>query len=754
MSKYSVVGKRLPRVDALSKVTGEAVFSGDVFLPRMLHGKVLRSPLPHALIRGLDLGKAQSLPGVMAVMTASDVPGYKKGNELSFTELPHLAKEKVVYAGQPLVAVAATSLETAEKALDLIRVDYEPLPAVFDTLEAMRPSSPLIHPHLYTNVITNPDPGENDRPSNIAYHSKINKGDLKAGFEKADLVLENTYRTQKVHHGFIEPFAALAAVSVSGQLTIWTQSQGIFMARQMIAHFLGVPRSRVKIVPVEIGGAFGGKTYQPLAPLCALLAMKSGRPVRMEMTREEVLKDSRPAPDSLITVKMGLTQKGLITAASAEIVYDGGAFPEMSHAMFTGGNVFCQYNIPHVRIDTKDVLTNKVPSAFYRAPAIPQAHFAVESHLDIMAEALKMDPLKLRILNAAKEGDRLPNGEVLPRVGFKETLEKMDRYLKRKGPLEGKNRGRGLACGFWHGASAGFGAFIQVNNDGSINLLLGLTDISGSRTSIAQIAAEELGLPFNKVKVVIGDTESAPWATMSVGSLTVYSLSMAVVRACQDVKAQLGLLAAKKMKVEPSEIEFSKGLFKCKADPREFISFSDLVRSTGVIFGKGPILGRGSVNGLPPAPTLSVQAADVEVDEETGKVRILSYAVAQDVGLAVNPLSIEGQIQGAVSQGIGWALMENYVFENGVMQNSTLLDYRMPTATDVPMIEVMLVEIGSSTGVYGLRHVGEPPVIPTLAAVANAIHKAGGVRLRECPMTPEAVLKAIKQKNQMRPKKP
>jgi CO/xanthine dehydrogenase Mo-binding subunit len=749
MTKYSVVGQRLPRVDAISKVTGEAVFSGDVSLPHMLHGQVLRSPQPHAVIRRLNVRKAQALDGVMAVITASDVPNYKKGNELTFNELPHLAQNKVVYAGQPVAAVAAISLEIAEKALDLIEIDYEPLPAVFDILEAMQPSSPLIHPELYTNVITNPTPGKRDNPSNIAYHTKIDKGDLKAGFKKADIILENTYRTQKVHHGFIEPFAAVATVSTSGQVTVWTQSQGIFMARQMIAHFLGVPRSQVKIVPVEIGGAFGGKTYQPLAPLCALLAMKSGRPVRMEMTREEVLKDSRPAPDSLITIKMGLTKEGLMTAASAEILYDGGAFPEMSHAMFTGGNVFCQYNIPNVSIDTKDVLTNKVPSAFYRAPAMPQAHFAIESHLDIMAEQLKMDPLQLRILNAAKEGDRLPNGEVLPRVGIKETLERMARYLKKKGPLEGRNRGRGIACGFWRGASAGFGANIQVNSDGSINLVLGLTDISGSRTSIAQIAAEELGLPINKVKVVIGDTETAPWATMSVGSLTVYSLSTAVVRACQDVKAQMGALAAKRLGVNPSEIKFAQGLFQVKGNTGKSISFTELARSTAVIFGKGPVLGRGATNGLPPAPTLSVQAADVEVDQETGKVRILAYAVAQDVGLAINPLSIEGQIQGAVTQGIGWALMEDYIFEKGVMQNATLLDYRMPTATDVPMIETLIVEVGSSKGVYGLRHAGEPPMIPVLAAVANAVYAATGVRFKELPLTPEVVLTGIKKKKKI-----
>jgi CO/xanthine dehydrogenase Mo-binding subunit len=750
MSEYSVVGKRLPRVDALEKVTGEAIFSVDVSLPNMIHGKVLRSPFAHATIVRLDVTKARNLDGVMAVVTASDVPGYKNRGELSFTQLPHLARNKVVYAGQPVAAVAAVSVEIAEKALDLIEVDYEELPPVLDPLEAMQPSSPLVHDILRTNIITDSQPDRDDKHSNIAYHFKINKGDLEAGFNEADIILENTYRTQKVHHGFIEPFAAVASVDKAGKVTVWTHSQGLFTARQMIAHFLALPTSQVKLVPVEIGGGFGGKTYQPVAPLCGLLAMKSGRPVRMEMTRAEVIKDSRPAAESIVTIKMGVTRKGLITAASASLTYDSGAYPEMSHGMFTSGNVLCQYKIPNVSIDTKDVLTNKVPSAYYRAPATPQSHFAIESHLDIIAEILDINPLQLRILNVAKEGDTQPNGEVFFRVGFKETLERMADYLQVKGRLEGKNRGRGIACGFWHGGSGGFGAYINVNNDGSVNLVLGVTDISGSRTSIAQIVAEELGLPIDQVRVVIGDTETGPWGSNSVGSLTVYSLSMAAYRACQDVKDQLSSLAAKRFEVDPSEIEFSEGLFQVKGDTEKSISFTDLARSTSVIFGKGPVIGRGTLDGMPPAPTLSVHAVDVEVDDETGKVRIISYAVAQDVGRAINPLSIEGQVQGAVAQGIGWALMEDYIFEKGVVQNATLLDYRMPTATDVPMIDVMIVEVPSPKGIYGLRHVGEPPMVPTLAAVANAVYNAAGVRFKELPMTPEVVLNGMKHHGETR----
>jgi len=747
MPEYSVVGKRVPRVDALSKVTGAAVYSGDVFLPDMLYGKVLRSPYPHAKIKRLDTTKAKTLEGVKEIITAADVPGYKKKSQLVLNELPRLAIDKVIYHGQPVAVVAATSLRIAEEALGLIEVEYEELPAVFDAEEARQPSAPLVHADLYTNTITNPEPEKNDKPSNVAYHLMINRGDVEEGFQKADLVLENTYRTLKVHHGYIEPFAAVARAEASGKVTIWTQSQGIFMARHMLSEFLDMPPGNIKVVPVEIGGAFGGKSYQPVSPFCALLSMKTGRPVRMEMTREEVFRDSRPAPESSTTAKIGVTREGIITAVSVSMVYDAGAFPEMSHAMFASMNGLCQYRIPNLEMDLMDVITNKVPSAFYRAPGTPQIHFAVESQLDLVARELGIDPLQLRMKNLADEGDITPGGEPLPKVGFKETIIKMEEFLEQKGNLEGENRGRGTACGFWHGATGPFGAYVHVNNDGTVNLVLGVTDISGSRTSIAQVVAEELCLPMEKVSVIIGDTDTAPWATQSVGSMTVYSLSLAAYRACQDVKAQLASLAAGKLGVDDSSIEFVDGVFRVKGSPDKSVSFTDLAGSTTRMFGgTGPVVGRGSVAGLPSAPTLSVHTVDLEVDKDTGKVKILSYAIAQDVGRAVNPLSVEGQLQGAVVQGIGWALMEKYSYDRGIMQNPTLLDYRIPTATDVPMIDAMIVEANSPAGVYGLKHAGEAPMVPSLAAIANAIHSATGVRFTELPMNPEAVLNGIKNR--------
>lgn len=745
MAEYKTVGKGVPRIDALSKVTGEAIYSGDVLLPDMLCGKILRSPHAHAGIKRLDVSKAKVLEGVKAVITADDVPGYKGRNPLALVEMAHLPKEKVAYAAQPVAVVAATSLEIAEEALDIIEVEYEELPPILDVLESMKPESPLIYPDLYTNFISRPPEDSEAKPSNIAYHMAIGRGDLEAGFEEADIILENTYRTEAIHHGYIEPFAAVASADVSGKVTIWTQSQGTFSARQMISEFLDLPVSKVKLVPVEIGGAFGGKSFLPLAPLCGLLALKTGRPVRMEMSREEVLRDGRPAPASISTVKIGVTESGKITAVSTSFIFDAGGFPEMSHTMFVMGNALGQYKIPNVRIESFDVLTNKVPVTYYRAPSTPQTHFAIESQLDLAARTLKIDPLQFRIQNVAAEGDVAPNGEIVPKVGYKQTLEKMVDYLDKKGSIQGKNSGRGISCGFWHGAAGPFGAYVTVNTDATITLYMGVTDVSGSRTSVAQIVAEEFDVPMESINVVVGDTDTAPWASPSVGSMTVYSLSHAVYRACQDAKDQLKELAAARLEVDTSELEFAKGLIVAKNDRDKAIKIDSCVRASLGMRSDGPVMGRGSIAGLPAAPSVSVNAVDLKVDPETGKVKILSYAVSQDVGLAVNPTSIEGQIQGAVTQGIGWALMEGYVFDQGKVQNTDFLDYRMPTAADVPMIDTMLLEVGSTRGVYGIRHVGEPPLVPVLAAIANGIHSATGVRVKTLPMTPEVILMSLKQ---------
>jgi len=504
---------------------------------------------------------------------------------------------------------------------------------------------------------------------------------VERGFKEADFILENTFRTQTVHQGYLEPMAAVASVDLSGKITVWSQSQGIFAARGLISEFLKRPLSQIRVVPVEVGGAFGGKTYQLVAPLCALLSCKTGRPVKIAMTREEVLQASRPAPTSLITLKMGVSKEGRITAASADMVFDAGAFFERPHSSNAALHGLGLYNIPNLKIEAVDVLTNKVPSGSYRAPAAPQAAFAVESQMDLIARALGMDPLQLRIKNAVVEGDLMPNGNAFPRIGFKETLERMALHLRGREKPEGENRGRGIACGFWLGGIGCSAAHVNVNADGSVNLIVGSVDLTGSRTTLAQIVAEEFSIPLEKVTVVTGDTETAPYSTETVGSRTTYHMGIAVHRACQDVKAKIARQAALSLGVESKDLQFANGRIEVRGRPEESISFAFLVRNSISVRGDGPITGRGSVGIPEQAPMFSVHAADIAVDGETGKVKILSYAAAQDVGLAINPMLVEGQIQGAVSQGIGWALMENYVFDKGVLKNTTLLYYQMPTAS-------------------------------------------------------------------------
>jgi len=742
MSEYSVVGKRVSRVDALAKVTGKAIYAADISLPNMLYGKILWSPYAHARIRRLDVAKAQALGGVMAIITATDVPKQEGEEEYPNPMTCCVAREEVIFAGQPVAAVAAINPHIAEEALGRIEVDYEELPSVIDVLEAMKLDAPLVHPNSYTKNL----PEQDTKPSNIFWYMKTVRGDVEAGFRGADIVLENTFRTQTVNHGYLEPRASVASVDPKGKVTIWSDSQGIFELRELAADFLNLPFNYIKVIPVEVGGAFGGKSHQVVSLLCVLLSQKTGRPVKIVTTREEVFKTTRPAPASVITVRMGASKEGCLTAVSVTMVYDYGALhgmggmPEVPLGCFAG---LSPYRIPNLKMECYSVYTNKMPSGPYRAPAATQSAFAVESQLDLLARALEMDPLEFRIKNVAGEGDPLPYGQPLPKVGFRETLERMRQYLVQRGKLEGENRGRGVACGYWAPGVGAAGANIHVNADGTVVLVVGSVDLTGTRTTLAQMVAEELGIPFENVSVVSGDTETAPFSVPTVGSMITRSLATPVCRACQDVKDQLCRRAASQLGVEPDDVDFARGRVQVKGMPQKSVSWVDLARQTGHFPTESPVIGQGSSVGFQASPVLAVDAADVEVDKETGKVKILSYVAAQDAGLAVNPTLVEGQIQGAVAQGIGWALTESCVFHKGVMQNANLLDYRMPTAADLPFVETLLVEVGFDASPFGVRGVGEPPIVPSLATIANAIHRAVGARLKELPMTPEAVFWAL-----------
>ena len=742
MTEYTILGKRAPRVDAMDKATGRAMYSSDINLPGMLYAKALRSPYAHAKIRSLDVTKARALKGVTAVLTAADLPQRKYMEEF---RMPYLAKDKVIYAGHPVAVVAAVTPAVAEEALALISVDYEPLPPVMDALEAIKPDSPLIHPGLCTGLKIGKQISKSAVPSNVTWHVESGSGDIEAGFKKAHLVLENTFRTQQVHQGYMEPRAAVASAAPDGKVTVWVDSQSNFQARDLIAEFLDIPVSHIKMMPIEVGGAFGAKQHHQQAPLCALLARKTGHPVKMVLTREEDFVATFPAPASTITMKMGVDKEGHITAAEYTIYMDIGAFyrevPDCVGSSTTGLSL---YRIPNVSIKLFNVVTNKAPTGMYRAPNAPDAAFAVESHMDLLARALNMDPLDFRLINAVTEGDLMTNGTPFPRIGFKETLLKMKDYAGSRKKPEGKNLGTGIACGLWLGAAGASAATINLTGDGTVTLIVGSCDLNGSRTALAQVAAEEFGIPLDKVTVIIGDTDTAPFAPTSSGSRITRQMGTAVYNACQDAKAQLVELAAPQLGVKPEELKFINGQVQVPGIHDKTISLAALIRITAGKGGSGPITGTGATGSSVNAPMFAVQMADVEVDKETGKVKILSYAAAQDVGFAINPALIEGQIQGAVAQGIGRALMEDYAFKEGIMQNSNFLDYRMPTAVDMPFVDTMLVEVKSDVAPYGVRGVGEPPMIPTLAAVANAIHSATGVRLKELPMNPEAVLKAIR----------
>jgi xanthine dehydrogenase molybdenum-binding subunit len=746
MPEYSVIGKRHNRIDAIAKVTGSAVYAADITLPNMLYGKILWSTSPHARIRRLDVTRAQALDGVKAVVTATDTPPQKEKHEYPNPMASCLAREKVIFAGQPIAAVAATSLEIAEEAIALIKVDYEELTPVMDVVDAMKPDAPRVHPHIRTMNL----PEKDAKPGNAFWYTRNIRGDIDAGFKEADIVLENTYRTQTTHQAYLEPRASIASFDLEGKVTLWSDNQGIFECREVVAHYLEIPLNKIKVIPVESGGAFGGKSHQVVAPICVLLSKKSGRPVKIVTTRDEVFKTNRPGAASAITIKIGATKKGLITAASMTYVFDFGALHGVDgmgtnpSGTMTGLN---PYHIPNFVIETYDVFTNKIPSGPYRSPTGPQSAFAVESQIDLIARALEMDPLEFRIKNAVSDGEPMVNGAPFGRIGFKQTLERMQKYLAQKGSLKGENRGRGIGCGFWGGGSGPASAVLHVNADGTVELVIGSVDVSGVRTTMAQLVAEELDIPFEDISVVTGDTETAPFSVMSVGSMITRTLVPTVINACNDVKRQLCERAAPQLEVEAKDVEYIHGRVRVKNIPEKSLPLIEINLGSNPFRPESSITGRGSSIPGQRSMVFVVQAADVEVDKETGKVKLLSYAVVQDVGFALNPKLIEGQIQGAVAQGIGWAFWEDSIFEKGVMQNANLLDYRIPTAVDVPPIDIMLIEVPHSTSPLGIRGVGEPPLPPTLGTLANAIHSATGVRLKETPMSPEAIFWALKDKD-------
>ena len=741
-AEFRVVGTRPVRHDGADKVTGRALYGADFQMTGLLHGAILRSPHAHARILRIDTRKAEALEGVRAVVTADDFPSGpdrivdlgEGDTPLSYIRGNVLARGKVLYRGHAVAAVAATSPHIAEEAAGLIEVEYEVLPCALTAPAAMADGAPILHEDLKTKELGE----QTDRVSNVAEHFRHVLGDIAQGFAAADVVVEREFHTATVHQGYIEPHNATALWNHDGRVLVWCSTQGAFVVRDVTACVLDLPVSRVKVTPMEIGGGFGGKIPVYLEPVAAILSRKTGRPVKIVMSRKDVFEGTGPTPGSYIRVKMGARRDGRITAAQAYLAYEAGAYPG---AMVGPGGmcVFAAYDLANVEIDGFDVVVNKPSTAAYRAPGATNAAFATESVVDELAEKLGLDPLDFRLKNAAKEGTRRADGPKYRRIGCIEVIEAMKSSPHYTAPLGGPNRGRGVAIGFWFNVGLPSSCTISVNADGTVNLVEGSTDIGGTRTSIAMQAAEVLGIPAEDVRPAVVDTDSIGFTAVTGGSRTTFATGWAAYEAAQDVMRQMQERAARLWKAEPSEVKAERGVFSRNGDS---IGFRDLAARLGET--GGPVVGRGAVNPRGVGGSFSGAIADVEVDPETGKTTVLRFTSVQDAGKAIHPSYVEGQMQGGSAQGIGWALNEEYYMSpSGTMMNSSLLDYRMPTTLDLPMIETQIVEVPNPGHPFGARGVGEANIVPPPAALANAIYRAVGVRMHRLPMNPPAIMDAI-----------
>lgn len=734
---YAQVGTRPLRPDGIDKVTGRARFGADATAPGMLVGKILRSPHAHARIRSIDVSEAAKLPGVKAIVTRDDFPD--RDDALRDILVNVMAREKALYEGHTVAAVAATSASVARQALKLIKIDYEVLPHVTDVEKAMAPDAPVLHDNLFT-VGVDPAP---TRPSNIAKRSEFGHGDVEKGFAEADIIVERSFTTEATHQGYIEPHACLANVGSDGQGELWVCTQGHFMVRDTCAQLLGMDVSKLRVTASEIGGGFGGKTTVFIEPVALALSRKAGRPVKLVMTREEVFKATGPTSSTSIWVKVGVTKDGRITAADSVLKYQGGAFPGSAHDM-GAMTAFACYDLENVRTVGYDVVVNRPKQAAYRAPGAPMAAFAVESVIEELAQKLGMDPLDFRLKNAVKEGSKSSYGPAFPRIGLVETLQAAKAHPHYSAPL-GKNQGRGVSCGFWFNFGGQTCVSLNVNIDGTVTLAVGTPDIGGSRASMCLMAAEELGISYDQVRTVIADTSSLGYNDVTDGSRVTFASGMATINAARNAAKELCARAAKMWGIPADAVVWENGYAK-PAGPNagnfEPLSIKDIAAVAGNT--GGPIAGHCEFNAENAGPSFATHIVDVEVDPETGHTKVLRYTVVQDAGKAVHPSYVEGQFQGGAAQGIGWALNEEYIYgPDGRLQNAGFLDYRLPVASDLPMIDTVIVEVPNPGHPYGVRGVGETSIVPPLAAIANAVSHAAGVRMTSLPMSPPKILKAI-----------
>jgi len=732
------IGRSVVRLDAVDKVTGRAQYTADLHFPGMCYGMFLRSPYAHARITAIDTSEAEALPGVTAVITGATL---SSDQAIVVEEEAHAARrvqtlfpsvgDKVKYHGAKIAAVAAVTREIAEEACERIKVEYELLPPVVDVQEAIKEGAVLVNDESTPADALEDGPFAGHPLHNIAGQNHRAEGDVEAGFAASYRVFEDTYIIPRAHQTYIEPQTTVADVSPDGKVTVWTSTQGHFAVRSNLANSLRIPLSKINVHGMTVGGGFGAKFGGIVDTYCVLLAQKARRPVKIAYTRHEEFLDARPAPGAVITVKTGVSEDGKLVARQAWALWDTGAG---SGGCYATSRVKGVYNVEHFKMDAYDVNTNKPAPGAYRAPGAPQATFAGETQINRICSEMGWDPVEFRLTNM-REGEQ---------IAFKKTLQAVAERANWGKRQKGEHEGWGVAVGEWTNGAGPAGAVVSMHEDGKVRIFYGLMDLTGTDTTMAQIAAEVLGIPFEDVTVVRGDTDSAPFGTSSGGSVVTFSFGNAVKRAAEDARNRVLELAADHLEASIDDLELAGGKVTVKGNPEATVTLAQLgqmaLRSRG-----GPIVGRGSFSSEPSATTIAAQIGKVKVDPETGQVRLTELYNSLDVGKALNPQSCEGQMEGGLVQGFSWGLMEQMRYaEDGRNWNAGLLDYRVPTALDFPDIETVLVEEPTKNGPYGVKGIGEPPIAPGVAALVSAVADATGVWINEAPMTPERVLSATR----------
>lgn len=738
---FKVVGQRVKRPDGIDKVTGKAKFGADVVAPGMLFAAIIRSPHAHARIVKIDTTKAAALKGVKGFVTRADFATGLKGGNLDVLENV-MAGEKALYDGHAVAAVAATSALIARDAAKLVEVEYEILPHVTDVDKAMQADAPIIRAGAADKSVP-----EGLHPNVVRYHES-GHGDVEAGFAAADLVVEDSFLTEATHQGYIEPHACLAQLGKDNKGELWCCTQGHWNVQKLCAEMLGMETSQLRVTASEIGGGFGGKTAVFIEPVALALSRKTNRPVKLVMSRSEVFRATGPTSSTSMDVKIGMTKDGMITAGQGTFRLQGGAFPG-APMEFTAMCAFAPYNLENVKQVGYDVMANRPKQAAYRAPGSPMAAFAVESVIDELCKKLDLDPIEVRLKNASKQGTKASFGPTWDRIGLVETLEAAQTHAHYSAPLK-EGQGRGVSCGFWFNHGGETSVTLALSEDGTAQLSVGTPDIGGSRASMAQMAAEELGIPYDSVRATVADTATLGYNEVSHGSRVTYASGLATIKAARAAVKILCGRAAAKWGIDEDAVVWEDGCAKPSgpnAGDFDPLPIEKLTRSMGRT--GGPIVGHFEATPEGAGVSFATHIVDAEVDKETGQTKIVRYTVVQDAGKAINPTYVEGQFQGGAAQGIGWALNEEYIYgEDGRLQNAVFLDYRIPVASDLPMIDTVIVEVPNPGHPYGVRGVGETSICPPLAAIANAVSSAAGVRLKQLPMSPPRILAALdKQAN-------